>query len=118
MTLTVERIKGEIYLSSAWLESQEPIRHVCKWKAEGPTIRVPDEVIGRGFPSFSLGMNKAVSLPCGPFGRIEIYLPGNAKAAIVERIPVPEPKVRKDTRLKWSDSGWQKYSKRDGWVAA
>jgi hypothetical protein len=117
MTVKLERIKGELYFVSEWNEHAEPYRHVLKWKAEGHCFRVPDEALGKWYATRSFGANIEVSVDCGPHGRIEVWITGSGKAESVERIPVPQPKIRAGLRVRWRD-GWQKETKREGWVAA
>lgn len=114
LSITLERIEGEIFFVSSWLEEHEPVRHVFKWKAEGPTVLVPDESLGIPLVAHNLGGMLRVSVPRPPHDRVQLYISGAATADLVERVPVPQPKVRAHVRVRWS-SGWQKYTMRDGW---
>jgi hypothetical protein len=45
--------------------------------------------------------------------------PGSAVAAFTEETPIPAPRVRKGTPVRWSFDGfWEKYSARQGWIPA
>jgi hypothetical protein len=41
---------------------------------------------------------------------------GATKSIIMEETPAPRPKCRSE--LRWQNGRWQKYSKRQGWIAA
>lgn len=43
---------------------------------------------------------------------------GQTQAISVETTDAAPPKVRKGIEIRWQDGRWQKYSKKDGWVAA
>lgn len=47
-----------------------------------------------------------------------LCVPGKTQAIKVERRPVPPPKVKKGTEIRWHEGAWQKLSARKGWVPA
>ena len=118
MPIKLERINGEIYFVSEWNEYHCPNRHILKWKAEGPGFRVPDEQLGQWFHTRGCGGIDLVSVPCGPFGSIDLYISKTAYAEISERVPIPPPKVRKGIEVRYHNSRWEKCTKREGWIPA
>lgn len=117
MNVKLEKIGREIYIVNEWVEYSEPFKQVLKWKVEGQALRIPEESIGIPLVMRPFGQLHCVSVPAGPFGRIELSIGGDQKADICERVPVPRPKVRAGIPVKW-DNGWKKEMKREGWVAA
>lgn len=117
MNVRLEKIGPEIYIVHEWLEYTEPFKQVCKWKVEGQAFRIPEESIGIALVMRPYGAMQGVRVPAGPFGGIDLYIAGDQKADIVERLPVPQPKVRAGLRVKWNN-GWKKETKREGWIAA
>jgi hypothetical protein len=52
------------------------------------------------------------------FDRISVRVAPDAQADFVEEEVFDCPKVRKNVETRYHDGRWQKYSKREGWIAA
>ena len=97
----------------------EMTRHV--WEIDSYTFTG----LWRGNEGHAIGREATIS-----DGRVNVYLGngaylegrlkdgGQTHAVVVETIPVPSPKVRKDVETRWRDGRWQKYMKRGGWIDA
>lgn len=116
---------GKIYIRSEYTQGSQPVRTIMYWP-----VSHANAVIGEVFPLPARradsglynvrrepDLNKA---DCGYDAHFSVYLPegGNTKAEIVENVDYPCPRVRKGIETRYHNGSWQKYSKREGWIAA
>ena len=108
---------GWLCAAETHTRSSEPIAETFFWPLAHVRRQEWEGDLGKELWADKCG--HAYSLRIGGFWKTW-HLPegGQTKALVVESAPVPPPKVRKTTKLRWYDGRWQKYSQRSGWVNA
>lgn len=114
---------GWLYLARSDTMSSEPTLLTNLWRVgAASSLLCPDEVVPEGgwrTTVDSLTGQVEVRMSDAPWAtpwRLG-YLPGNRPADLVERTPVPPPRVRKGIEVRWWNGAWEKRL-RGGWKAA
>lgn len=122
MALTGTIIKNgstlAIECTSPLFNEPKATRHVWEiahYHVSGASWRGADEAIGKQ-ATISDGR---ITCYLGNGSRLDGTLAngGATEAVAVETVDIPPPKVRNGTGIRYRSGRWEKYSKKDGWIA-
>lgn len=121
-TATLDHLDGWLCAREDEFDWRAPIRRTYYW----PLVQTPrgyidatnPGLIGREVTYYPYGYTLFSEFPGGTHRSFPLPNAGQTKALKITEEPVPAPKVRAGIETRWRKGGWEKYLKRDGWVAA
>jgi hypothetical protein len=117
-TVTLERVKGVLYIVEEVYNYTIPEKQTLRWIARGDGHKVPDDQLGIPLILTAYGSSYRVNGIKSPHGSLDVYIFGSDKAETNTSTEVPPPKVRAGIETRWRNGAWEKYLRSKGWELA